>query len=151
MTVLRLFDLDCPRLGFLDLGQHQGENAVIQLGCDLVLVDLAGEPEAARIVTHVVLGVERLQSLIFGEIQPALDFENAVLDADIDAVFIDPWHFQHDVQRVVGLVDVRRRQEYAGRNRRLLLLFQFAFLLHLQILSRRHDHAPDVADGKFVI
>src|SRR5919197_6164352 len=63
------FNLNCARLGLLDLGEHQREHAVLQFGSDLVLVDLARKTEAARIVADVVLVIDRLQTLIFEEIQ----------------------------------------------------------------------------------
>ena len=88
--VLPSLDLNRARLGFLDLGQHKREDAVLQLGRDLVLVDPARKPEAARIVADVVLGIERLQPLVFGEIQPSVDLENSVFDADVDAALFDP-------------------------------------------------------------
>jgi hypothetical protein len=61
------------KLGFLHLGQHQREHAVLQFGADLVLIDLARKAETARVVPDIVFGIERLQVLIFGEIQSTID------------------------------------------------------------------------------
>jgi hypothetical protein len=66
MAFLPSFDLNGTRLGFLNLGQHQREHAVFEFRSDLVLVDLAGKAEAARIMADIVLGIEWLQPLISG-------------------------------------------------------------------------------------
>src|ERR1700757_2961938 len=85
-------NLNCTRLSFLDLRQHQREHAVFQLGCDLVLIDLARKPEAARIVADVVLGIEGLQALIFGEVQSSIDLENAVFNPNLDTALLGARH-----------------------------------------------------------
>jgi hypothetical protein len=57
-------------------------------------------------VPDVVLGIERLQSLIFGEIQPPIDLENAVFDVDLNAVLVDARHFENNIQCVGRFIDV---------------------------------------------
>lgn len=59
------FDLNRARLGFLDLGQHERKHAVLQLGRDPVLINLARKPEASRVVADIVLGIERLKPFVF--------------------------------------------------------------------------------------
>lgn len=58
-------DADAPRLRLLRLRQHEGKNAVLHLGADPALVDLARQRESAPIVADVVLGVDRPQALVF--------------------------------------------------------------------------------------
>src|SRR5215831_11092950 len=57
------------RLGLFGLRQYECDHAVVlHLGADLTLVDPIGNLETARIVADVVFGVDRLHSLIFGEV-----------------------------------------------------------------------------------
>ena len=81
-------------------------------GLDLVLTNLAQQPEASRVVADVVF----LKPSYFGEIDSAVDFQDAVLDGHLDVVFFHTRHLHHDVQSVMGFVDVRGRQEYPGRD-----------------------------------
>src|SRR6059058_1312205 len=97
---------NCTRLGFFELRQHEREHAVLQVGADLALIDLARKPETARIMADVVFGIERLQALIFGKIQSPVDLENAVLNANLDAALLHARHFENDVQRVIRLINV---------------------------------------------
>src|ERR1700720_963612 len=97
----RSLHLDRSRLGLLGLRQHEREDAVLELGSDLALIDLARKMEASRIMTDVVLRIERLQSLILGQIKSPFDLENAVLDPDIDVAFLDARHLDHDRQGVL--------------------------------------------------
>ena len=41
------------------LGQHKRHDAVPELGADPLLLNLAGKPEAARVMADVILGVQR--------------------------------------------------------------------------------------------
>ena len=58
-------------------------------------------------MADIVLGIEGLQSLVFGEIQSSIDLENAVLDANLHAALLDAGHLEDDVQCVVRLIDIR--------------------------------------------
>ena len=57
-------DRDLARLGVPGLGQGQGQDAVFEVGADLLLVDLVRQRERARVVTDVVLGIDRLHVLV---------------------------------------------------------------------------------------
>jgi hypothetical protein len=48
---------NAARLGFFGLWQDEGHNAVFQFGSDAVLIDLARELKAARVVADTVLDV----------------------------------------------------------------------------------------------
>src|SRR6516162_6685681 len=78
--------------------------------------------------------IKGLKSLIFRKIQPPLDLENAVFDADLNVAFLDTRHFKRNAQGILRLVDIGCRQEDPDRNSRFFLLFELAVLLNLKFL-----------------
>jgi hypothetical protein len=85
-------------------------------------------------VADVVFGIDRLQLFVFGEVDPGINLQDIVLDTDVDAVFLDASHFQDHRQRLLRLKDIDCRQERSRRDGRLLLLLNFALMLHLKLL-----------------
>jgi hypothetical protein len=110
LASLLSFDLNCSRLGFLDLRKRQREYPVAQLRSDFANVNLARKPEASRIMTHVIFGVERLKIVVFGEVQAPSHAENAFLDGDIDVRFLDTGHLKNDLQSILRFENVGCRQ-----------------------------------------
>src|SRR5271166_1820242 len=134
----RLIDRDLSRDRLLCLLQRQGQDAVIELGADLLLVDLVRQRKRAGEVADIVLGVERLQPLVFGEIDPSFNPKHVVFDINLDILLFDSRDFHHDGQGVVGFVDVAILDVVAGGNCLLLLGDELFFLLYREFLRLCH-------------
>ena len=93
---LRLIDRDLSRDRLLCLLQRQGQDAVIELGGDLLLVDLVRQCERAGEMADIVFGVEWLQALVLGKVKSSLDPQHIIFDIHLDIFFFDPWDLHHD-------------------------------------------------------
>src|SRR6185437_9805793 len=72
-------DRNSARHCLLSLLQRQSQHAVLELGADLFLVDLVRQHEGAGIWPDIVLSVDRLQPLVFREVDPAFHPQRAAL------------------------------------------------------------------------
>ena len=68
--------LNGARFRFFHLWQCEGKDAVLQLGGDPTLINLARKLEAAGVMPDVVFDIEWLETLVFREVQPAYDAED---------------------------------------------------------------------------
>src|SRR5581483_9242119 len=132
-------DLDPPRLRRLRLPQRQRQHAVLELGADLLLVDLVREAEAPREVADIVFGIERLQPLVLAEVDAAFDAQHVLLELDVDLLLLDAGQLHDDGERVLGVVDIRGRDVVARRRRLLLLAHELLLLADLERLVLLHD------------
>src|SRR3954451_25382561 len=105
-----LADRDFARHCLLRLIQGQGQNAVFELGADLLPVDLVRQRERPGEMPDIVFGIERLHAVVFRRIDLRLDLQHLVLNTDINRFLVDPRHLHDHGQRVLGLEDVGRRR-----------------------------------------
>ena len=89
-------------------------------------------------MADIVFGVKRLQSLVFGEVDPSFDPEDVIFDIHLDILLFDFRDFHHDGQGVVRFVDVSNLDIVTCRNCLLLLGDQLFFLLYRERLGVCH-------------
>src|ERR1700733_15180979 len=108
LTRLVRLDLDAPRPSLLGLGDPHGEDAVMQVGFNLVLVHCPGQGDAVlEVPSPPGSAPETAPPLPLHDV--AGDDQLVIAQLDVDVVALDSGHLGFDNPGVVRLLDVSKR------------------------------------------
>src|SRR5688500_8293600 len=107
-----LLEADLAGLRLDALADRDGQDAVLQVGLDLVRVGDRGEREAAgEAAVLALVEVVRLALLLLLGLAAARDGEHAVLHRDVEVLLLHAGEIGVEHEVVAGLLDLEARRE----------------------------------------